>query len=122
MANFYINFSALKGFHCFQYFQATQKNEQPSTVGTLKNCAMFHRLASYAIIQLGFLTLERVHKREAFKHTRAHTKLSLVRRDKFSSKGFLPPVCLPLENEGKLSKPVYVNVLCPPLFWLWGLS
>lgn len=62
-------------------------------VGILKNRAMFDRIASYANIQLGSLTPKRFHKCEAVSlNTHAYTKLSLVKRDKVSFKGFLSPV------------------------------
>lgn len=90
-------------------------------VGVLKNCAMFNRITSYANIQLGSLTHERFHKHKALS-SNTHAKLSLVRRDKVSSRGLLSPVGLPLENKGKVPVPVYTNFLYPLLFWLWGLS
>lgn len=62
-------------------------------VGILKNHAMFDRIASYANIQLGSLTPKRFHKCEAVSlNTHAYAKLSLVKRDKVSFKGFLSPV------------------------------
>ena len=43
--------------------------------------------------------------------------LSLIRRDKVSSKGFQSPVdFLPLGNEGKLPMPTFVNFLYSPVF------
>ena len=49
-------------------------------------------------------------------------KLSLVKRDKVSSKYSCLLQGLPLENEGKLPVPVFMNLLYPSLFWLWGQS